>query len=174
MGGIRFMSDIDAHGRAYKNNQPINHDAAPSGETRHLAAKAFTPRKRRPKTRCASCATYAQIVARYEELMAVYREKYEDYEENTEIYKSNEKIYEANEKIYEANEKIYKSNAKIYKSNAEIYKSTAEIDRERIERFRDQLDGLLADLARERVIKSPHRGQSLIRRTPRKLSIPRA
>jgi hypothetical protein len=153
MGGIRFMSDIDAHGRAYKNNQPINHDAAPSGETRHLAAKAFTPRQRRPKTRCASCATYAQIVARYEELMALYREKYEDYEENTEIYKSNEKIYEANEKIY---------------------KSTAEIDRARIERFRDQLDGLLADLARERVIKSPHHGQSLIRRTPRKLSIPRA
>jgi hypothetical protein len=167
MGGIRFMSDIDAHGRAYKNNQPINHDATPSGETRHLAAKAFTPRQRRPKTRCASCATYAQIVARYEELMALYREKYEDYEENTEIYKSNEKIYEANEKIYEANEKIYEANEK-------IYKSTAEIDRERIERFRDQLDGLLADLARERVIKSPHRGQSLIRRTPRNLSIPRA
>jgi hypothetical protein len=151
MGGIRFMSDTN--GRAYNNSQPINHDATPSGETRHLAAKAFTPRQRRPKTRCASCATYAQIVARYEELMALYREKYEDYEENTEIYKSNEKIYEANEKIY---------------------KSTAEIDRARIERFRDQLDGLLADLARERVIKSPHRGQSLIRRTPRKLSIPRA
>jgi hypothetical protein len=160
MGGIRFMSDIDAHGRAYKDNQPINHDATSSGETRHLAAKSFTPRQRRPKTRCASCATYAQIVARYEEVMALYREKYEDYEENTEIYKSNEKIYEANEKIY--------------KSNAEIYKSTAEIDRARIERFRDQLDGLLADLARERVIKSPQRGQSLIRRTPRKLSIPRA
>jgi hypothetical protein len=158
MGGIRFMSDTN--GRAYNNSQPINHDATPSGETRHLAAKAFTPRQRRPKTRCASCATYAQIVARYEELMALYREKYADYEENTEIYKSNEKIYEANEKIY--------------KSNAEIYKSTAEIDRARIERFRDQLDGLLADLARERVIKSPHRGQSLIRRTPRKLSIPRA
>ncbi len=154
------MSDIDAHERAYKNNQPINHDATPSGATRHLAAKAFTPRQRRPKTRCASCATYAQIVARYEDLMALYREKYADYEENTEIYKSNEKIYEAKEKIY--------------KSNAEIYKSTAEIDRARIERFRDQLDGLLANLARERVIKSPHRGQSLIRRSPRNLSIPRA
>jgi hypothetical protein len=154
------MSDIDAHERAYKNNQPINYDATPSGETRHLVAKAFTPRQRRPKTRCASCATYAQIVARYEDLMALYREKYADYEENTEIYKSNEKIYEAKEKIY--------------KSNAEIYKSTAEIDRARIERFRDQLDGLLADLARERVIKSPHRGQSLIRRSPRNLSIPRA
>jgi hypothetical protein len=158
MGGIRFMSDTN--GRAYNNIHPIKHDVTSGGGTRHRARKAFTPRQGRPKGRCASCATYAQIVARYEELMALYREKYEDYEENTEVYKSNEKIYEANEKIY--------------KSNAEIYKSTAEIDRERIERFRDQLDGLLADLARERVIKSPHRGQSLIRRTPRNLSIPRA
>ncbi len=146
------MSDIDAHGRAYKDNQPINHDATPSGETRHLAAKPFTPRQRRPKTRCASCATYAQIVARYEEVMALYREKYEDYEENTEIYKSNEKAYEANEKIYKSNEKNYRS--------------IAEIDRTRIERFRDQIDGFLADLARERVIKSPHRGQSLKQEAP--------
>jgi len=147
MGGIRFMSDTN--GRAYNNVHPIKHDVTSGGGTRHRARKAFTPRQGCPKGRCASCATYSQIVARYEELMALYREKYEEYEENTKIYKSNEKAYEANEKAYEANEKTYKSNEKIYKSNAEVYKSTAEINKARIERFRNQLDGLLTDLARE-------------------------
>ncbi len=149
----------DTNGRAYSNSQPIKHDATSGGGARHRAPRAFTRPQGCARARCASCATYAQIVARYEELLALYREKYEEYEENTKIYKSNERAYKSNEKAYEANEKIYKSNEK-------NYRSIAEIDRTRIERFRDQIDGFLADLARERVIKSPHRGQSLKQEAP--------